>query len=110
MAPPQPPPVSSPLTPPGTPRAGPPVNLGAYKSQPKFSKTIKVRHARRHPSLTAGGKHTFRFTDNGMELVADKGRLVSRNIPAHVVIEEYLAACRRRDQDSSLHSVQPESS
>ncbi|PLW20675.1 hypothetical protein PCANC_06424 [Puccinia coronata f. sp. avenae] len=103
MVPPQPPPISSPLVS-SRNAAADPVHFGSCQCKPKSSVNIMIRHARRNPSLTAGGKHSFRFTTKGMELVADKGPLVSRDIPACVVLDEYRAACRRKAQkSSSLH-------
>jgi hypothetical protein len=101
MVPSQPPPISSPLAPPRDDPTASPVRFGSCKCTPKASVAVKIRHARRKPSLTASGKHSYRFTNKGMELVADKGPLVSRTIPAYVVIEEYRAAARRKGQNSS---------
>ncbi|EHS64782.1 hypothetical protein PGT21_029267 [Puccinia graminis f. sp. tritici] len=83
------------------PTSASPAHFGSCKCTPKASVTVKIRHARRKPSLTASSKHSYRFTNKGMELVADKGPLVSRTIPAYVIIQEYRAAARRKEQNSS---------
>ncbi|KAH9468780.1 hypothetical protein MJO28_005147 [Puccinia striiformis f. sp. tritici] len=96
MVAPQPPPISSPLVSSSTGSASALVHFGSYQCNPKSSVLIKIRLARRNPSLTSAAKHSYRLTDKGLELIAEKGPLVSCPIPAHVIVEEYRAAARRR--------------
>ncbi|OAV86929.1 hypothetical protein PTTG_29660 [Puccinia triticina 1-1 BBBD Race 1] len=68
------PPVSSPLANSGRTPTHPP-GFGAAGTKPKCYIPLPIAFASRIPIMTASGKHSYRFTRDGIELMADNEKL-----------------------------------
>ncbi|KAA1132425.1 hypothetical protein PGTUg99_006499 [Puccinia graminis f. sp. tritici] len=74
MAAPHLPPVSSPLADSGrTPTQ--PAGFGAHACKPKCYKPLPIAFAATIPMMTSSAKHSYRFTPNGIELMANNAKL-----------------------------------